>query len=42
MEVVKQMNLNKQVIESDDEFESNTKDVLLEITAPDAVIEEVT
>ncbi|GJY35012.1 FAR1-related sequence 5-like protein [Tanacetum coccineum] len=41
MEVVKQMNLNKQVIESDNEFDTDTEDVLPEITALDAVIEEV-
>ncbi|GJW65298.1 hypothetical protein Tco_0117182 [Tanacetum coccineum] len=42
MKVVKQIDLNKQVIESDNEFESDTKDVLPEITDSDAVIEEVT
>ncbi|GKD73475.1 hypothetical protein Tco_1331757, partial [Tanacetum coccineum] len=42
MEVVKQMNLNKHVIVSDNEFESDTEDVLPEIKAPNAVIEEVT
>ncbi|GJY14883.1 FAR1-related sequence 5-like protein [Tanacetum coccineum] len=36
------MNLNKQVIEYDNEFESDTEEVLPEITAPDAVIKEVT
>ncbi|GKB40043.1 hypothetical protein Tco_0884985, partial [Tanacetum coccineum] len=41
MEVVKQMNLNKQVIESDNEFDTDTEDVLPEITALDVVIEEV-
>nr|GEV21551.1 hypothetical protein [Tanacetum cinerariifolium] len=42
MEVVKQIDLNKQVIESDNEFESDLEDVLPEITYLDAVIEEVT
>ncbi|GJW27919.1 hypothetical protein Tco_0044794 [Tanacetum coccineum] len=42
MEVVKQMNLNKQFIESENEFESDTEDAIPETTDPDAVIEEVT
>ncbi|GJT28737.1 hypothetical protein Tco_0909012 [Tanacetum coccineum] len=42
MEVVKQIDLNKQVVESDNELESDTEDVLPEVVDPDAVIEEVT
>ncbi|GKG49536.1 hypothetical protein Tco_0515988, partial [Tanacetum coccineum] len=41
MEVVKQMNLNKHVIVSDNEFESDTEDVLPEIKAPNAVCWEI-
>ncbi|GJR15599.1 FAR1-related sequence 5-like protein [Tanacetum coccineum] len=41
IEVVKQMNLNKHVIESDNEFKSDTEDVLPENTPLDAVTEEV-
>ncbi|GKD43711.1 hypothetical protein Tco_1268356, partial [Tanacetum coccineum] len=41
MEVVKQIDLNKQVVESDNELETDTEDVLLEVADPDAVIEEV-
>ncbi|GJT62511.1 hypothetical protein Tco_1006044 [Tanacetum coccineum] len=43
MEVVKQIDLNKQVVESDNELKSDTEDVLPEVVDPDAaVIEEVT
>ncbi|GKA74860.1 hypothetical protein Tco_0781238 [Tanacetum coccineum] len=42
MEVVKQIDLNKQVVESDNELESDTEDVLLEVADPNAIIEEVT
>ncbi|GJY83042.1 hypothetical protein Tco_0496418 [Tanacetum coccineum] len=40
MEVVKQIDLNKQVVESDNELKSDTEDVLPEVV--DAVIEEAT
>ncbi|GJZ41178.1 hypothetical protein Tco_0588064 [Tanacetum coccineum] len=42
MKVVKQVDLNKQVVEYDNELESDTEDVLPEVEDPDAVIEEVT
>ncbi|GJR66055.1 hypothetical protein Tco_0012120 [Tanacetum coccineum] len=42
MEVIKQIDLNKQAVEYNNELESDTKDILPEITDPDAVIEEVT
>ncbi|GKA30719.1 hypothetical protein Tco_0717024 [Tanacetum coccineum] len=37
-----QIDLNKQVVESDNELESDIEDVLPEVADPDAVIEEVT
>ncbi|GKA69235.1 hypothetical protein Tco_0775299, partial [Tanacetum coccineum] len=39
---VSRVDLNKQVVESDNELESDTEDVLPEVVDPDAVIEEVT
>ncbi|GJV84814.1 FAR1-related sequence 5-like protein [Tanacetum coccineum] len=40
--MVKNIDLNKQVFENDNELESDTEDVLLEVADPYAVIEEVT
>ncbi|GJW03430.1 hypothetical protein Tco_1562286 [Tanacetum coccineum] len=42
MEVVKEIDLNKQVVGYNNELESDIEDILPEITDPDAVIEEVT
>ncbi|GJR49576.1 hypothetical protein Tco_1400097 [Tanacetum coccineum] len=42
MEVVKQTDLNKQVVEYEDDLESDTKDVLTEVADPHAIIEKVT
>ncbi|GKA76195.1 hypothetical protein Tco_0782656 [Tanacetum coccineum] len=42
MEVVKQIDLNKEVIKSDNEFESDTEDVLPKVADPIVVVEEVT
>ncbi|GJU10847.1 hypothetical protein Tco_1133243 [Tanacetum coccineum] len=42
MKVVKQVDLNKHVVESDNELESDIEDVLLKVEDPDVVIEEVT
>ncbi|GJW31040.1 hypothetical protein Tco_0047915 [Tanacetum coccineum] len=42
MEVVKEIDINKQVVEYNNELESDREDILPEITDPDAVIKEVT
>ncbi|GKB89869.1 hypothetical protein Tco_0962141, partial [Tanacetum coccineum] len=42
MKVVKQVDLKKQVVEYDNELESDTEDVLSEVEDPVAVTEEVT
>ncbi|GKB53823.1 FAR1-related sequence 5-like protein [Tanacetum coccineum] len=42
MKVVKHIDLNKQVVESDNELESDTGDVLPEVADSDVVMEEVT
>ncbi|GJU90548.1 FAR1-related sequence 5-like protein [Tanacetum coccineum] len=42
MEVVKNIDPNKQFFEYDNELESNTEDVLPQVADPDALIEEVT
>ncbi|GKC46158.1 hypothetical protein Tco_1063880, partial [Tanacetum coccineum] len=42
MEVVENIDMNKQVFEKDNELESDTEDVLHEFANPNVVIEEVT
>nr|GEV39136.1 hypothetical protein [Tanacetum cinerariifolium] len=42
MKVIKQVDLNTQVVESDNELESDTEDVLPEVEDPNSVIEKVT